>query len=381
MKLYEYQVKEIFSKYGIGIQRGKFAKTPQEAKQIAANIGGLVVLKSQVLVGGRGKAGGVKIVDDLNDVEKVADKILETEIKGYKPVGILVEKKVEIKKELYLSIVFDRKMKKTVIIFSPSGGMDIEEISKSSPEKITKVYINELLSLQSFHINRLFPLVNNDKEMFSKLKKIVKALYTIYKKFDSMIVEINPLALTENGDLVALDGKMEIDNNAEYRQKSLIGTDNKNAEDPIEIIGKEAGFVVIKLKGNISIISNGAGLALSTLDLLDKYNMGVANILDLSGGATPEKVMQAVKVVIQDKDVKGILFNIFGGITRCDEIARGIAGALKSIPEDISVVCRLQGTNRDEGINILKGVNLDADTDLEETVKNIVSTMNRGQTI
>jgi len=378
MKLYEYQVKEIFFKYGIGIQEGKFAKTPQEAKQIAENIGGSVVLKSQVLVGGRGKAGGVKIVDDLSDVEKAADEILKTEIKGYKPVGILVEKKMEIKKELYLSIVFDRKMKKTVIIFSPSGGMDIEEISKSSPEKITKVYINELLGLQSFHINRLLPLVNNDKEMFSKLKKIVKALYSIYKKSDSMIVEINPLALTENGDLVALDGKMEIDNNAEYRQKSLIDTDNKNAEDPIEIIGKEAGFVVIKLKGNISIISNGAGLALSTLDLLDKYNMGVANILDLSGGATPEKVMRAIKVVIQDKDVKGILFNIFGGITRCDEIARGIAGALKSIPEDISVVCRLQGTNRDEGINILKGVNLDADTDLEETVKNIVSTMNRG---
>jgi len=190
-----------------------------------------------------------------------------------------------------------------------------------------------------------------------------------------MIVEINPLALTENGDLVALDGKMEIDNNAEYRQKSLTDKENKEVEDPIEIIGKEAGFVVIKLKGNISIISNGAGLALSTLDLLDKYNMGVANILDLSGGATPEKVMRAIKVVIQDKDVKGILFNIFGGITRCDE---GIAGALKSIPEDISVVCRLQGTNRDEGINILKDVNLDADTDLEETVKNIVSTMNRG---
>ncbi|MBA7541051.1 Succinate--CoA ligase [ADP-forming] subunit beta [subsurface metagenome] len=193
-----------------------------------------------------------------------------------------------------------------------------------------------------------------------------------------MIVEINPLALTENGDLVALDGKMEIDNNANYRQKLLVDTENKDEEDPIELIGKNAGFVVIKLKGNISIISNGAGLALSTLDLLYKYNMGVANILDLSGGATPEKVIRAVKVVIQDKDVKGILFNIFGGITRCDEIARGIAGALKNIPENISVVCRLQGTNREEGINILKDVNLNAETDLEETVKNIVSTMNRG---
>lgn len=378
MKLYEYQVKDIFSKYRINIQKGKLAKTPQEAKRIAAVIGCPVVLKSQVLVGGRRKAGGVKIVDDLSDAEKVADKILKTEIKGYKPIGVLVDEKTEIKQEFYLGIVFDRKMKKTVIIFSPSGGIDIEEMSKRCPQKITKIYIDELLALQEFHINRLLPLVDNDREMFSKLKKIVKALYSIYKKYDSLIVEINPLALTENGDLVALDGKMEIDNNASYRQKLLVDTDNKDEENPIELIGKKAGFVVIKLKGNISIISNGAGLALSTLDLLHKYNMGVANILDLSGGATPEKVIRAVKVVIQDKDVKGILFNIFGGITRCDEIARGIAGALKSIPDDISVVCRLQGTNREEGISILKDVSLDAETDLEEVVKNIVSTMNRG---
>ena len=378
MKLYEYQAKEIFAKYEINIQKGELAKTPQDAKQIAAVIGGPVVLKSQVLVGGRGKAGGVKIVDDLSDVEKIAGKILKSEIKGYKPNGILVLEKIEIKQEFYLSIFLDRKMKKTVIIFSTSGGMDIEEISKRCPQKITKIYIEELLGLQDFHINRLLPLLNNDKEILSKLKIIVKKLYSIYKKYDCLIAEVNPLALTEDGDLVALDGKMEIDNNAQYRQKSLVDASNGIEEDPIELIGKQAGFVVIKLKGNISIISNGAGLALSTLDLLHKYNMGVANILDLSGGATPEKVMRAIKVVIQDKDVKGILFNIFGGITRCDEIARGIAGALKSIPEDISVVCRLQGTNREEGINILKEVNLDADTDLEEAIKNIVSTMNRG---
>ena len=378
MKLYEYQVKEIFSKHGINIQKGELAKTPQEAKQIAAVIGSPVVLKSQVLVGGRGKAGGVKIVDDLTGVEKVADKILKSEIKGYKPKGILVLEKIEIKQEFYLSIVLDRKMKKTVIIFSSFGGIDIEEVSKKHPQKIAKIYIEELLGLQDFHINRLLPLLNNDREILSKLKEIVKKLYSIYKKYDCLIVEINPLTLTESGELVALDGKMEIDNNANYRQKLLVDTDNKDEEDPIELIGKKAGFVVIKLKGNISIISNGAGLALSTLDLLHKYNMGVANILDLSGGATPEKVIRAVKVVIQDKDVKGILFNIFGGITRCDEIARGIAGALKSIPEDISVVCRLQGTNREEGISILKDVSLNAETDLEETVKNIVSTMNRG---
>jgi len=378
MKLFEYQVKEIFQNHKINILTGKFANNPQEAKQIAEAIGIPVVLKSQVLVGGRGKAGGVKIVDDLGDVVKVAGEILKTEIKGNIPIGVLVEKKTEIKQELYLGIAFDRKIKKTVIIFSATGGMDIEEISKTNPHKIVKIYIDELTGLQSFHINRLLPLLNNDKKMLSELGKIVRILYSIYKTYDAMIVEINPLALTETGELIALDGKMEIDNNAEYRQKSLTEIENKEVKDPLEIIGKEAGFVVIKLKGNISIISNGAGLALSTLDLLDKYNMGVANILDLSGGATPEKVMRAIKVVTQDNDVKGILFNIFGGITRCDEIARGIAGALNSIPKDISVVCRLQGTNRDEGINILKGVDLDADTDLEETVKNIVSTINRG---
>ncbi len=195
MKLYEYQVKEIFSKYGIDIQKGKLAKTPQEAKQIAAAIGVPVVLKSQVLVGGRGKAGGVKIVDDLSDAEKVAGKILKTEIKGHKPTGILVLEKIEIKQEFYLSIVLDRKMKKTLVIFSSFGGMDIEEISKKHPEKITKIYIDELLGLQEFHINRLLPLLNNDREMFSKLKKTVKTLYCIYKKYDCLIVEINPLAL------------------------------------------------------------------------------------------------------------------------------------------------------------------------------------------
>jgi succinyl-CoA synthetase beta subunit len=269
-------------------------------------------------------------------------------------------------------------MKKTLVIFSSFGGMDIEEVLKKHPEKICKLYVEELLGIQDFHINRLLPLVDNDREMFSKLKKIVKILHSIYKKYDSLIVEINPLALTDKGDLIALDGKMEIDDNARYRQNCLVDMDNKEEENSIELIGKKAGFIVIKLKGNISIISNGAGLALSTLDLLHKYNMGVANIIDLSGGATPEKVMRAVKVVLQDKDVKGILFNIFGGITRCDEIAQGIVGSLGDIPKDLPVICRMQGTNREKGISILKDVDLNAETDLEEAVKNIVLRINRG---
>ena len=378
MKLYEYQAKRVFKEEGIIVPKGLVVNSSKKVVEIVNDLNIPVAIKSQVLKGGRGKAGGIKFANSPGECEKIVHQLIGSKLRGSIVQEVLIEEKLPIQKEFYLSIVFDRKMKKTVIIFSSFGGMDIEEVSKKHPQKIAKIYIEELLGLQDFHINRLLPLLNNDREILSKLKEIVKKLYSIYKKYDCLIVEINPLVLTENGDLVALDGKMEIDNNAEYRQKSLTDIENKDEEDPIEIIGKEAGFVVIKLKGNISIISNGAGLALSTLDLLHKYNMGVANILDLSGGATPEKVIRAIKVVIQDKDVKGILFNIFGGITRCDEIARGIAGALKSIPEDISVVCRLQGTNRDEGISILKDANLEADTDLEETVKNIVSTMNRG---
>ncbi len=243
MKLYEYQAKEIFSKYGIGIQKGKLAKTPQEAKQIAAVIGDPVVLKSQVLVEGRGKAGGVKIVDDLSDVEKVADKILKSEIKGYKPKGILVLEKIEIKQEFYLSIVLDRKMKKTLVIFSSFGGMDIEEVSKKHPEKIAKLYVEELLGIQDFHINQLLPLLNNDREILSKLKKIVKKLYSIYKKYDCLIVEINPLALTENGVLIALDGKIAAKYIKEHMKKPVVAFIAGEAAPEGKVMG-HAGAII-----------------------------------------------------------------------------------------------------------------------------------------
>ncbi len=243
MKLYEYQVKEIFSKYGINIQKGKLAKTPQEAKQIAAVIGDPVVLKSQVLVEGRGKAWGVKIIDDLSDVEKVADKILKSEIKGYKPKGILVLEKIEIKQEFYLSIVLDRKMKKTLVIFSSFGGMDIEEVSKKHPEKIAKLYVEELLGIQDFHINQLLPLLNNDREILSKLKKIVKKLYSIYKKYDCLIVEINPLALTENGVLIALDGKIAAKYIKEHMKKPVVAFIAGEAAPEGKVMG-HAGAII-----------------------------------------------------------------------------------------------------------------------------------------
>jgi len=378
MKLYEYQAKQIFNKENIAIPKGLVVDSFKKAAEVAYDLNTKVAIKSQVLIGGRGKAGGIKFASSPKECENITNQLIGSKLKGAIVKEVLVEERLSIQREFYLSIVLDRKMKKTVIIFSAFGGMDIEEISKKHPEKIIKVYIEELLEIQEFYINRFMPLVDNNRDIFLKLKEIIKKLYFIYKKYDCLIVEINPLVLTDKGDLIALDGKMEIDDNARYRQNYSIDIWDKDEENPIELIGKKAGFVVIKLKGNISIISNGAGLALFTLDLLHKYNMGVANILDLSGGATSEKVIRAAKVVIQDKDVKGILFNIFGGITRCDEIARGIAGALKDIPKDLPVICRLQGTNREEGISILKDVDLNAETDLEEAVKSIVLRINRG---
>jgi len=377
MKLYEYQAKQIFKEEGIAIPKGLVVDCSKKAVEVARDLSTKVAIKSQVLIGGRGKVGGIKFANSPKMCEKITNQLIGSKLKSTIVKKVLIEEKLSIKKELYLSVFLEKKKKKTVLIFSPSGGMDIEEISKKQQMKITKVYIEELLGIQEFHINRIVSQINYNECIKLKLKEIINKLYCIYKKYDCLIAEINPLALTNNGDLIALDGKLEIDDNARYRQDYLTKMENEDDESSIELIGKKAGFVTIKLKGNISIISNGAGLALSTLDLLDKYNIKVANILDLSGGATSEKVIRAVKVVIQDKDVEGILFNIFGGITRCDEIAQGIVGALKHIPQDMPIVCRLQGTNREKGIGILKNIGLNAVMDLEEAVKNIAVITNR----
>ncbi len=372
MKIFEYQVKEIFRENGIATPDGCVVSTPDEAAQYVAKVGKDVVVKSQVHVGGRGKAVGIKFASNPEEARATTEELIGFDIKGEKVKTVLIEQKAPIKQEFYLGVTLNRKKKKSTIIFSPSGGMDIEQVAKESPENIAMIDIDPVLGLQNFHFNAIAQQVGFDKSLVSQLKVIVRNLYDIYVNGDCLTVEINPLALLESGEFVALDGKLEMDDNARYRQENLMKYWDQDDEDPIELIGKNAGFVVIKLSGRVSIISNGAGTAIATLDLLKKYDTDVANMLDLSGGAKSEKVVRAVSVVKQDRDVNAIVFNIFGGITRCDEIANGVAGALDSIPRNIPIICRLNGTNREEGVRILKEAGIEAEFDLEKAVQKTV---------
>jgi len=378
MKLTEYHVKNIFRKKGIPIPEGRVAVSAQEAALIAKDLGSEVVVKSQIYTGGRSKAGGIKFASSAPEAKQAASTLFNSEIKGEKVTHVLVERKMAIQQECYLGIMLNRDDKNTTLIFSRPGGIDIEETAKKNPHKIVKVPIDPIIGMRDFHLNRVCRNVDSDPVALKSLKNIIRKLYDIYHNYDALVVEINPLALIETGEFMALDGKLEIDDNARYRQQDLVQIWDKDSEHPVERLGREAGFVVIKLKGDVSIISNGAGIAISTLDLLNKYGMGTANILDLSGGATAEKVMSAVEVVTQDSDVKAILFNIFGGITRCNEIAQGVTSALAASSHDIPVICRLDGTNRDQGIGILKETGMDAAADLEEAVKRVAHVLGKG---
>lgn len=380
MKFYEYNVREIFQSKDIATSEGKVALSPSEVSEIAKDMSVPVVLKSQVLTGGRGKAGGIKFANSPEEAQKIASELLSKEIKGHPVAKILVAKKKTIKKEYYLGITINFQERKTSLIFSTEGGVDIEELAVKNPEKIIKIDIDPVIGLQTYHLTPLARALEYDKKIFNQLKDICKKLYSIYNEYDCLLVEINPLALVQDKDenkLIALDAKLESDDNANYRQPTLAEMWDEKTEEEIELIGKRAGFVTIKLNGVVSIISNGAGNAIYALDLLKKYNINTANILDLSGGATPEKVQRAVDVIIQDQDVKVILFNVFGGITRCDEIAKGIVQSVQSIPPNIPVVCRLQGTNREKGIRILSEAGFEAFMYLEDAIKKIVELIDK----
>lgn len=379
MKIYEYQAKEIFSDNNIEIPSGQLALSVQEAVEKAEVLDYKVALKAQVHIGGRGKAGGIKFASEKKEVEKFAKELFSKDIKGEEINRILIEELMDIDEELYLGFTMNRSKKTDTLIFSRSGGMEIEKVAETNPEEVVKIDIEPILGLQNFHLTPIAKMFNFDKNITDKLLPIVRKLYNIYKNNDCLLVEINPLAILSNGKIKALDGKLEMDDNARYRQPKLMTMWDEGKEDELELIGRQAGFVVIKLSGDVSIISNGAGLAISTLDSLEENGSKAANILDLSGGATAERVKKAVDVVLQDDDVKSILFNIFGGITRCDEIARGVSESLAEVPDDISIVCRLQGTNREKGIEILKDVGLEAATNLDEVVKKVVSTNQGGE--
>ncbi len=324
MKLHEYQSKQIFSKYGIPIPKGRVATTAEEAKQIAQELGGRVVIKSQVLVGGRGKAGGIKVANDPNEAGQIAAQILGMEIKGLPVRKVLVDEAAAIETEIYLGITNDRTARKPVMMASAAGGVDIEEVARTNPEKIIKVHIDPLLGLRDYQTRDIAASIDLPRENWREFNTIALALWRAYSENDATLAEINPLIINKEKKLVALDGKMLIDDNAMFRHADLAELRDVDEEAPVETEARKYGLTYIKLDGSIGCMVNGAGLAMTTMDVIKLFGGEPANFLDIGGGANAEKVAAAMKIILTDKNVKAVLFNIFGGITRCDEVARGI---------------------------------------------------------
>jgi succinyl-CoA synthetase beta subunit len=373
MKLHEYQAKGIFTKYGIPVPRGRVTSNASEAKHIAYDLGDRVVIKAQVLVGGRGKAGGIRLAKSIEDVTEIAASVLGMDIKGLPVKKVLIEEGVNIGNEFYIGITNDRAEKKPVIMASSEGGIDIEEVARKTPEKILTLHVDPMLGLMDYQIREIAMGIDLPFELWRPFTKIAAALWKIYATFDATLVEINPLVVTKDGQFIALDAKMTVDENALFRQTEIDEQRDTDSDDPIEIEARKYGLTYIKLEGDIGCMVNGAGLAMATMDTI-KLNGGLpANFLDIGGGANAEKVSVAFQTIMADKDVKAILVNIFGGITRCDEVARGILQATAVTKPDIPIVTRLIGTNAEEGLKILAEENMVTATTLMEAAQKVIA--------
>jgi succinyl-CoA synthetase beta subunit len=353
MKLHEYQSKQIFSRYGIPIPKGKIATTADEARSIAIELGGRVVIKSQVLVGGRGKAGGIRLAKDPHDAEDIAAQILAMEIKGLPVRKVLVDEAANISKEIYLGITNDRGVRKPVLMASSAGGVEIEEVARTTPEKIIKAHIDPLLGLKDYQTRNIAIGIDLPKQHWKSFNQIANGLWRVYQDCDATLAEINPLVITDDNQLIALDGKMLIDDNALFRHADLADLRDLDVEAPAEVEARKYGLTYIKLDGNIGCMVNGAGLAMTTMDIIKLFGGEPANFLDIGGGAGSDKVAAALRIILTDPNVCAILFNIFGGITRGDEVARGILSALDEVKTNIPMVIRLVGTNAEEGRKML----------------------------
>jgi len=355
MKLHEYQSKQIFSKYGIPIPRGRVAASAAEAGKIAEELGGKVVIKSQVLVGGRGKAGGIRIANNSQEAEKIAQQILAMKIKGLPVRRVLVDEAAQIEQEIYLGITNDRAARCPILVASAAGGVEIEEVARTSPEKIIKIHIHPLVGLRDYQAREVALKIGLPREHWKVFGEICMRLWQVYLECDATLAEINPLVITCEKNLVALDGKMLLDDNALFRHPDLAELRDLDDETPGERLARENDLSFIKLDGQIGCMVNGAGLAMATMDIVKLYGGEPANFLDIGGGAGAAKVAAALRIILSDPHVKVVLFNIFGGITRCDEVARGILAALEEVKPDIPMVVRLVGTNAEEGLRLLAG--------------------------
>lgn len=369
MKIHEYQAKEIFKTFGIPVPDGKVATTPEEAEKIASEIGGKVVVKAQVHVGGRGKAGGVKLVNSPEEAKDVASKILGMDIKGLTVKKVLVTKAVDIKDEAYIGFIVDRKTKKPLIMVSASGGIDIEEVAKKTPEKIHKFPIDPEYGLLPHQAMELAFKLYDDIKLVRKAASVIVKLYKAFISVDSSLTEINPFVVTTDNETWAVDAKINIDDNALLRHPDIEKMREVTEDEKKELDAKSKGLSYIKLDGNIGCVVNGAGLAMATMDLIKKYGGEPANFLDIGGSSNPEKVVNALQILISDKNVKSIFFNIFGGITRCDDVANGITEALSKLTIDLPIVIRLAGTNEDRAKEILEKTKLITASSMSEGAK------------
>jgi len=353
LDLYEYQGKELLRRFDVETLEGSVATTPEEARAAAEQLGGPVAVKAQVLTGGRGKAGGIKVVEDPEAVQEAARQILGMDIRGHKVRRVLVEAGVEISTEMYLSVMVDRAAKKPLILFSSEGGVDIEEVAERNPEAIVRIYVDPLLGLLPYQVRELTFSAGLEGDVAKGVGRTLSNLYRAFSESDASLVEINPLVATSDGRVLALDAKVTVDNSSLFRHRDIADLHDVDAADPEEQRALEASLQYVKLAGDVGILGNGAGLVMSTIDVVAQAGGEPANFCDVGGGANAEMISEALDIVTANKQVKSVLFNIFGGITRGDEVARGLLEALERSEIDLPIVVRLDGTNAEEGRQIL----------------------------
>jgi succinyl-CoA synthetase beta subunit len=369
VKVHEYQAKEFFVEHGLAVPEGRVATTPEEAESIAADIGAMVVVKAQVHVGGRGKAGGVKLANNAAEAKEKAAAILGLDIKGLTVEKVLVTRAVDIADEYYVGIIMDRGSKKPMFIVSAAGGMDIEQVAAETPDQILTLPIDPRYGVQPWQLRKLAFAVSTEPAIVKGISKALSALYDIFMATDASLIEINPLVKTPDNEIWAVDAKLNVDDNALYRQKRIEEMRDPAGDDPAEQEAKEAGLSFVKLDGNIGCIVNGAGLAMATMDLVQYFGGMPANFLDIGGSSNPDKVVKAMEIILRDEQVESILFNIFGGITRCDDVAAGLLKATEMMDVKVPIVVRLTGTNEEQGREMLKDSSLIPVESMDEAVQ------------
>ncbi len=379
MNIHEYQAKEIFRAAGIPIPPGEIATTPEEAEEIARRFGCTVVVKAQVHAGGRGKAGGVKLAKSPEEARHVAETILALTIKGLPVQKVLVTPAAEIATEAYAGVIVDRASRRAVFMVSPAGGIDIEEVAEKTPEKILRHPVDPRYGLRTYEAMQLGFFLYGDVKQARAAAKIMQQLYSAFVSSGGSLAEINPLVTTPSGDVVALDAKMVIDDNELDRRPAIAALRDVSSEDTSEVEARDANLTFIKLDGNVGCVVNGAGLAMATMDLVKHYGGDPANFLDIGGSSNPEKVVAALRIITSDPGVKAILFNIFGGITRTDDVANGIVTATRLNPLTVPIVIRLTGTNEEIALKILQENGFSAMTDMDEAVRKAVALATEGK--